>query len=274
MSRTCSLCSREDRDQIDEAIRRGDSYRSIALHFDTSHATVKRHSAHVVRSLAKGSPPTKLEIDTSHDYLADLHQIRGKIANLLKEAENQENIGASIALSKELFTMTEKLIKIQMEQRKFMAEFPHLLPLSGSLFDHPAWQDMRRRIFKALADFPEARARLDRFISNDLSEEERKIFEEDLSPAVRDIIDRELGLNETESPTVETVPNIPEESVKSVAMHYRCLREHSWHGRLWHVGQVWDGSDPDSPEPPEGSSDWELFNSQEEQYGGLMESIR
>ncbi|MFA5787697.1 MAG: hypothetical protein WDA71_12080, partial [Actinomycetota bacterium] len=52
MGKRCTICSRNDRAAIDQAIVAGESLRGIAARFSTSAQTLLRHKPHVSAALA------------------------------------------------------------------------------------------------------------------------------------------------------------------------------------------------------------------------------
>ncbi len=55
MPRTCTICRHEQRQEIDEALVAGESFRSIAFRFDTSHMAVRRHKEDLSGKLVKAA---------------------------------------------------------------------------------------------------------------------------------------------------------------------------------------------------------------------------
>lgn len=62
MSRPCTVCGRADQDEIDDALRRGESNRSIARRCaGTSKDSIARHAAHAITAPTPGPPPAPPE---------------------------------------------------------------------------------------------------------------------------------------------------------------------------------------------------------------------
>ncbi len=116
-------------------------------------------------------------------------------------------------------------------------------------------------------------------LEKNMVEPEPENYKERLSPALQEMMDeiqediygkKTQELDET-GPDLRPVevyekakevehrrePDLPRRS----RVCYKCVAEHSFHGRRWSVGQVWDSSNPDGPEPPaDGGEYWIVFN--------------
>ena len=123
MPRTCSLCKRADRDAIAEVIRRGDSLRSIALQFDTSHATVKRHKQHVLKGTAENLPAIKRVGEISaKNFLEDLLRMKDKAEKWFLAAEKEKNVQAAILMMREVRATIDTMVRLALLQRQLDAE--------------------------------------------------------------------------------------------------------------------------------------------------------
>jgi len=244
MPRTCSLCQREDRAEIDAAIRDGVSYRDIAGRFGTSRSVVGRHALHVLQSTADALPAIRRADGLSaQNFIEDLLRLKEKAEHWLQLAEKEKNIQAAIFIMREVRATIETLCKIALMQRELEAEL-----------------NVGKQVFKDVT--PGVQAIIDSMYETDEEREQREEeAEQRRSPEFS-----KLAEEPESGPELPEPPEPPEHRRR-----YRCIREHSWHGRLWAVGQVWDSLDPDGVVPPD-SDDWVVFNPPEleEESTGLL----
>ncbi len=247
MPRTCSLCKRADQDAIAEAIRRGDSLRSIALQFGTSHATVKRHKQHVLKETAVAAPAIQRVGEISaKNFLEDLLRMKDRAEKWFQVAEKEGNATAGVIMMRECRQIIETLVKLAMIQRQLDAELT-----SGKQI----YKDVTPGVLAIInAEYE--------------TEEERELRENPIGDW------RKPGFltPQTEPRASRPETAIPEPPVPRIRL--RCLREHSFFGKLWAPGQIWDSANPDGPKPPDGE-DWQIYNPPEErESSGLLPTRR
>ncbi len=86
MTRTCTVCRHEDRDQIDKDLVGGRPYRSIAAHYGTSATAVLRHKRdHLPRALLKARDIQ--DITHGDDLLSQMMDLNRRTLAILDRAE-------------------------------------------------------------------------------------------------------------------------------------------------------------------------------------------
>ena len=147
MTRTCTVCSHQERHAIEKLIVGGTANRRIATQFQLSEGAVRRHAAeHLPVSLVKAQEAD--EVRQALDVLQQLRFINGAALLVLRDAK--------AAGEGELVL---KAIDRVMKQIEVQAR------LLGDLDDRPVvnvlvtpeWQQVRAQILAALAPYPEAR---------------------------------------------------------------------------------------------------------------------
>jgi hypothetical protein len=110
MPRRCSVCTHPHRQQIDQAIVSGNSYRTVAQQFTISRDAVARHRRHlsaaVINSLSSGS------ISAPQSLLAQLEELRSEAQRLKQKAERDGDYRAALAAVRELCRIVELVAKL------------------------------------------------------------------------------------------------------------------------------------------------------------------
>lgn len=145
MARTCSLCARLDRAEIDAALVAGASSRSIADRFQISRSVVVRHSSHLPVHLAEAHHVQT--VAAADDLLTQLSSLRDRALGLLDRAERSGDIRAAVVAIREVRGCLELLGKVAGELR----DAPQI-----NVVVSPDWLVLRSRIVAALAPFPDA----------------------------------------------------------------------------------------------------------------------
>lgn len=178
MARKCSLCHHPRRDEIEDAIARGEPYKQLAERYGTSTATIARHRQHAALPQryatryvtryktpnAAISPPTgpalldKLEhakLEDTNDLKAYLENLNGIVLAILRDAMATGRAGTALQAARELRQSLE-----------LIAELLYVLDrrpnLQIGLIQSPEWIRMREIIASALEPYPEARLALAR----------------------------------------------------------------------------------------------------------------
>ncbi len=147
MSRRCTICTHQERSDIDRALVVGEKYRNIAEQFHVSLAPLVRHrDDHIPAALVKA----KNAADAAHadSLLAQVVDLRDKALGVLTKAESSDDLRAAIAAIREARGCVELLGK-----------------LAGQLNDAPAvnlfisteWREAQGLILSALEPHAEAR---------------------------------------------------------------------------------------------------------------------
>jgi CRISPR/Cas system CMR subunit Cmr4 (Cas7 group RAMP superfamily) len=110
MPRRCSVCIHPDRQQIDQAIVSGNSYRTVAQQFTISRDAVVRHRRHL--SVAASRPLGSDEICPSETLLGQLEELRSEAQRLKQKAEQDGDYRAALAAVRELCRIVELVAKL------------------------------------------------------------------------------------------------------------------------------------------------------------------
>ena len=111
MPRVCTVCSSPRRDEIDEALTRGEPNRRIAARCAVSDTSLRRHAAeHLPRALvlARGAE----EETRADDLLGLLREGVSDARRLRAKAEDERDYRAAIGAVKTLCDIVEKLADI------------------------------------------------------------------------------------------------------------------------------------------------------------------
>jgi transposase-like protein len=148
MSRTCTICSHENRAKIDRAlVSRSASYRDIAGQYGVSKTAVSRHTKeHLPQLLAKAHEAE--EAARADELLTDVRRIQARTLLALRRAEEAED----------WLTML-KAVREARENVRLLGELRGKLEARPvvNLHMHPEYVEARTLIIQALGSFPEAR---------------------------------------------------------------------------------------------------------------------
>jgi hypothetical protein len=149
MPRTCTVCSHDQRAEIDRALATGNaSNRRIASHYGLTERAIRSHKAgHLPARLVKAAE----QADVRHaiDVFAQLKAINGAALNVLKEARDVKD--GDLALK--AIDRIQKQIELQ---ARLIGELQEGATVNV-LVAHPEWLAVRATIFAALDGFPAAR---------------------------------------------------------------------------------------------------------------------
>jgi len=110
--RRCTVCAHPQREEIDTAIARGDSYRRIALQYSLSLYAVNRHArAHLSRPVRAAVQAEMVEHGAS--ILSQVRELNEKARRLLDEAASKGRYTGAAAFLKEareLLTLEARLL--------------------------------------------------------------------------------------------------------------------------------------------------------------------
>lgn len=149
MPSVCTLCRRPDKGDINAALVSGaDSLRLMAVRFDTSPATLRRHREHLPRELATVSAErAETQANTLLDKVAgletDAHRLRAA-------AEQGGDLRAAIACIRVLADLVALWQKVREEERETNEA------LSRRFLDGEDWRAVRAALVGALVPYPEA----------------------------------------------------------------------------------------------------------------------
>jgi hypothetical protein len=110
MPRRCSVCTHPHRQQIDQAIVSGNSYRTVAQQFTISRDAAVRHRRHL--SVAVAKPLSSGQISPPETLLGQLEELRSEAQRLKQKAEGDGDYRAALAAVRELCRIVELVAKL------------------------------------------------------------------------------------------------------------------------------------------------------------------
>src|SRR5215471_4729358 len=113
MPRKCSLCIHDRREQIEQALLCGDSYRIVAQRFAISRDAVGRHRRHLPAALAHARELT--EVVHGDSLVAQLHELTSEAQRLKAAAEKAGDYRGALAAVRELCRIVELIAKLSGE---------------------------------------------------------------------------------------------------------------------------------------------------------------
>ena len=145
MPRTCTICTHEQRREIDAALLNETPYRHIAVRFDTSTGALQRHREHLPSQLVKAQQQE--DVSQAIDVIKQLKAINGATLAILKEARDEGN--------GELALKAVDRIQRQLElQAKLLGELQQEGTVNVTI--SPEWVAIRAVILTAISPYPEA----------------------------------------------------------------------------------------------------------------------
>jgi hypothetical protein len=153
MTRTCTICTHPDLEEIDKQLLIDRSYRDIAGQFGTSKSSLERHhkGGHISEVLVKAQG-AKEEI-RGDKLLDDLKSVRTKTEELLNKAEKAGEIRAWPAFLREM----REQIKLMGELEGKLASQPQINFNQVNIYQSPEWSKVGELLAEVLADYPELR---------------------------------------------------------------------------------------------------------------------
>ncbi len=307
MGRRCSTCAHPQRPEIDSAVvQNTESYRIIAKKYSISFASLQRHvrAGHISKELREEYKTEGLI--QREELLEQLRDLQRLLYKFLRDANNKEELRDVIMLTKEIRGLIELL-------GKFLGRFPRepeinilvnptWISLKQQIFKAlEPFPNAHNAVLTAVADAQTLSGVQRKMIAGELDHKEispevlaiiNKEFEKEpehapMTPAVKAVCDHimEYDSEEEQHPNKGYQERVDREAkaqgwkVKEVKpavevkLCYRCVSPHTFHGRRWAVGQIWDSSDPDGPEPPAKDHRWQLYNPAEK-VSGLLPTKR
>ena len=286
MAGKCKSCAHLRRNEIDRDLVAGVALRNIAAEYGISHVALSRHfkNGHITKQMQEQFRAEGLiEREEITVQIKDLQRL---LHAFLRKANDNEDVREVLMLSKEIRGLIELLGKL-------LGRFPKEPEIN--ILVNPVWLSLKTQIFQALTAYPEARQAVLTAVADaqTLSSVQRKMIAgeldyKDVSPAVLAIINKEfehapmtpavkavadhiMG-HDSEEQDLERLPEIVYEKQKKAKgwkqkpatpasvtrVRLLCVKEHSFHGKCWSPGQIWDSEKPDGPEP--GGGNWTIFN--------------
>jgi hypothetical protein len=144
-SRVCTICTHEQRSEIDAALLNETPLRNIAQRYGTSATALHRHREHLPRQLVKAQEQE--DVSQAIDVVKQLKAINGATLAILKEARADKN--------GELALKAVDRIQRQLElQAKLLGELQQEGTINVSI--SPEWLFIRAVILRAVTPYPEA----------------------------------------------------------------------------------------------------------------------
>ena len=142
MPRHCTICDHAQRQAIDEALLRSETYRKIAKHYETSITALHRHKqSHIPKALAKAQEAQEVALgDSLLDRLRQLNVETQEVLRAARDEKNHELRLRAISRAEKQLELEGKLLG-ELEPPKTVINVAVVAPV----------------ILEALADYPEAR---------------------------------------------------------------------------------------------------------------------
>lgn len=113
MPRTCSVCTHEQRSEIDTALLEGEPYRHIAARFGTSTAALQRHKEHLPRFIVKAHEAG--EVAQANNLLGQVKDLQKRALGILDRAEGAGDLRTAVSAIREARATVELLAKLSGE---------------------------------------------------------------------------------------------------------------------------------------------------------------
>ncbi len=145
MPRTCTICTHEQRSEIDAGLLNETPLRDIARRYETSKDALSRHREHLPKQLVKAQEQE--DISQAIDVVKQLKAINGATLAILKEARAEGN--------GELALKAVDRIQRQLElQAKLLGELQQEGTINVTV--SPEWAALRAVVIAALRPYPDA----------------------------------------------------------------------------------------------------------------------
>jgi hypothetical protein len=146
MSRTCTICTHDERHAINVALVQRDPYRHIAKQWDVSTGALQRHAKeHLPELLVKAK--NAVEVAEADDLLSRIEALQRRTLAILESAEETGELRTALSAIKEARGNLELVGRISKE----LDERPTL-----NLYMNPEWLELRAVILGALEPHREA----------------------------------------------------------------------------------------------------------------------
>ncbi len=145
MPRTCTICTHEQRPEIDAALLNETPLRDMARRYATSKDALARHRDHLPKQLVKAQEQE--DVSQAIDVVKQLKAINGATLAILKEARADKN--------GELALKAVDRIQRQLElQAKLLGELQQEGTINVTV--SPEWLSIRAVLTQALQPYPDA----------------------------------------------------------------------------------------------------------------------
>lgn len=159
MPQTCTVCRRDDRDEINAALLRGEPTRSIAARTSLSHAALGRHKRTCLakdhaKALAQVAPAVVAHVEAESERPAGVRELlTTMVVRLLRQADDalaKQDPSEERAALREITRVLGVAVRAE-------AELGGADAASRPLHHHREWVGVRVALEAALAEYPEAR---------------------------------------------------------------------------------------------------------------------
>jgi hypothetical protein len=148
MPRHCTICDRDDRHAIDQALVQGEAFRNVSERCSVSTAAIFRHyHAHIPQHLRQAHAVQ--EVSQADTLLA-------KVVTLEADAKRLQGLAEDAGDFKTALQAIRELVRIIELQARLIGELDDSPTVNVLVL--PEWQALRGVLFQALAPYPDARA--------------------------------------------------------------------------------------------------------------------
>jgi DNA invertase Pin-like site-specific DNA recombinase len=173
MPRTCTICSHEDRPEIERALVHGEPFRNVAIRFGTSVSSLHRHkNSHLAPHLAKAFEAANVtraeelvqesevrrarDLGAALDVAAQLRAINAACLEILQKSRSDGKHTISLGAIDRIHRQLEL-------QSRLLGELQEAGPTVNVLVA-PEWREIRVNVLQALGPYPEARSAVARVL--------------------------------------------------------------------------------------------------------------
>jgi hypothetical protein len=150
MPRHCTICDRDDRHVIDQALVQGEAFRNVSQRCSVSTAAIFRHyHAHIPKRLRQAD--TAQEVSQANTLLAKVVALEADAKRLQGLAEHAGDLKTALQAIRELVRIIEL-------QARLIGELDTSPTVNVLVL--PEWTTLRASILHTLLPFPDARAAL------------------------------------------------------------------------------------------------------------------
>ncbi len=159
MPRRCTVCAHPQREEIDRAIARGESYRGIAQRYSVSVTAIYRHAkAHLPQPVQAAVQAEMVEHGAS--ILSQVRELNQKARQLLDEAASRGRYAGAAAFlreARELLILEARLLgeldsRDRVEVHTYLDARTLAIRIAKELEDEPELADRIGRILMELTD--------------------------------------------------------------------------------------------------------------------------
>jgi hypothetical protein len=175
MGRPCTVCNHQNRDEIDQLLIRGESYRAIVGKFGLAKSSLERHykGGHIQEFMAKSHEAQ--DMARADALLGQLREIREKANDLLNQAEVSGDLRACGLFLKELREQT----KLMAELEGRLESQPQIHLNQMNIYQSPAWSKVGEILARNLTGYPG--------LKSQIAKELLELAKEGHEPAIRSL---------------------------------------------------------------------------------------